>query len=115
MSTGPGCQSSDSQPVYAQGVTPECMDVGQGQQYDRPVQAVDLKPQVPPTQNPLTQLLIHSFSSVVAIEIIGIHQARLKWAGVWIISLVVILYQYLRSPPTLVILGVKEGENGTYI
>lgn len=27
------------------------MDVGQRQQYDRPVQAVDLKPQVPPTQN----------------------------------------------------------------
>lgn len=55
MPTGParpGCQSSDSQPVYAQGVTPECMDVGQRQQYDRPVQVVDLKPQVPPTQNP---------------------------------------------------------------
>lgn len=29
------------------------MDVGHGQQYDRPVQAVDLKPEVPPTQNPL--------------------------------------------------------------
>lgn len=55
MPTGParpGCQFSDSQPVYAQGVTPGCMDVGQRQQYDRPVQAVDLKPQVPPTQNP---------------------------------------------------------------
>lgn len=51
-SARPGCQSSDSQPVYSQGVTPESRDVGQGQQYDRPVQAVDLKPQVPPTQNP---------------------------------------------------------------
>lgn len=52
---------------------------------------------------------MHSLSSVVAIKMIGIHQARLLWAGVWIISLVVILYQYLRSPPNLVILGVKEG------
>lgn len=52
---------------------------------------------------------MHSISSVVAIEMIGIHQARLLWAGVRIIGLVVILYQYLRSPPNLVILGVKEG------
>lgn len=118
MPTGParpGCQFSDSQPVYAQGVTPGCMDVGQRQQYDRPVQAVDLKPQVPPTQNPPDPVAYPQFSSVVAIEIIVIHQARLKWAGVWIVSLVVILYQYLMSPPTLVILGVKKGENGTYM
>lgn len=56
MPTGPArprCHSSDSQHVYSQGVTPESRDVGQGQQYDRPVQAVDLKPQVPPTQNPI--------------------------------------------------------------
>lgn len=52
----PVCQSSYSQPVYSQGVTSESMDVGQGQQYDRPVQAVDLKPGVPPTQNPPAQV-----------------------------------------------------------
>lgn len=46
---------------------------------------------------------------------IGIHQARLKWANVWIISLVVILYQYLRWSPTLVVFWVKEeGEWNTH-
>uniref|UniRef100_K1PJN2 Uncharacterized protein n=1 Tax=Magallana gigas TaxID=29159 RepID=K1PJN2_MAGGI len=55
MPTGPArpeCQFSDSQHVYSQGVTPESRDVCQGQQYDRPVQAVDLKSQVPTNPEP---------------------------------------------------------------
>lgn len=33
----------------------------------------------------------------------------------WIIGLVLIVYKYLRFSPTLVILWVNEGENGTRI
>lgn len=67
-------------------------------------------------RSPLSQLLFRSLNPVVAAMIIGIHQAYWKRTGLCIINLVSTLYQYLRSPPTLVFfLWVKEEENGTYI
>lgn len=81
------------------------MHVGQRQPYDGPFQAVDLQPQVSPTQVPLSQLLFRSLNPGVATMIIGIHQAHWKRTGVCIINLVFTLYQYPRSPPTLVFCG----------
>lgn len=49
-STWPGCQSSDNQPVYSEGVTLESMHEGQGQHNDRPL--VYLQRHVSPTQAP---------------------------------------------------------------
>lgn len=86
--TRPGCQSSDNQPVNSEGVAPESMHVGQGQQNDRRVQAVDLQPQVSPIRIPLSQLLIHSLNPEVTTKIIGIQQVRLKWVDIGIISMI---------------------------
>lgn len=68
--------SSDSQPIYYQGVTPDSMHVGQEQHYDRPVQSVDLQLQIIPIQIPLFRLLIHSLSPVVTTVTVGIHQTH---------------------------------------
>lgn len=64
------------------------MHVGQGQQNDRRVQAVDLQPQVSPIRTPLSQLLIHSLNPEVTTKIIGIQQVRLKWVDIGIISMI---------------------------
>lgn len=84
----PRCQSSDNQPVDSEGVAPESMHVGQGQQNDRRVQAVDLQPQVSPIRIPLSQLLIHSLNPEVTTKIIGIQQVRLKLVDIGIISII---------------------------
>lgn len=64
------------------------MHVGQGQQNDRRVQAVDLQPQVSPIRIPLSQLLIHSLNPEMTTKIIGIQQVRLKLVDIGIISII---------------------------
>lgn len=67
-STRPGCQSSDSQPVYSEGVTLESMHVGQGQHNDRPL--VYLQRHVSPTHSlsgPLLVAYLQSQSGSIAI------------------------------------------------
>lgn len=64
------------------------MHVGQGQQNDRQVQAVDLQPQVSPIRIPLSQLLIHSLNPEMTTKIIGIQQVRLKLVDIGIISII---------------------------
>lgn len=59
-------------------------------------------------RSPLSKLLFRSLNPVVAAMIIGIHQAYWKRTGLCIINLVSTLYQYLRSPPTLVFFFVGE-------
>lgn len=85
---GPDASLQNNQPVNSEGVAPESMHVGQGQQNDRRVQAFDLQPQVSPIRIPLSQLLIHSLNPEVTTKIIGIQQVHLKLVDIGIISII---------------------------